>query len=255
MIFDKEYIAFEILDVLELSQGASKTYNAKRNFDALSFRYEADTIMEGGGVRLSLSDNSVCYVPSNLNYTRISKKDKLIIIHFKAFNYHSEKMELFIPENSEKAEKYGRLFTEMLKLWNKKGIAYKNECAALLCGIFAEFCKDNAVISEKSKIGESIEYINKNYKRSDFSLTKAAEKSFVSETYFRKLFKSEFNMSPKKYVIKLRCDYAKALLLTGYHSVSEIAEKCGYNDCKHFSVEFKKNVGVSPSKFKYNYIG
>ncbi len=41
-------------------------------------------------------------------------------------------------------------------------------------------------------------------------------------------------------------------ILTEY-GFEEISEKCGYNDYKHFSVEFKKITGVSPSKYTYNF--
>ena len=42
MIFEKETIAFQILDVLYLDQENIKMYNLNRNFDALSFRYRSE---------------------------------------------------------------------------------------------------------------------------------------------------------------------------------------------------------------------
>ena len=87
----------------------------------------------------------------------------------------------------------------------------------------------------------------------DFSLERAAEQSFMGEAYFRRLFKKEFGISPKQYVINRRIEYAKALIIAGYFSVGEIAEMCGYNDHKHFSSEFKRLVGVSPSGYGYNF--
>ena len=41
--------------------------------------------------------------------------------------------------------------------------------------------------------------------------------------------------------------------MAGYYSLTENSELCGYNDYKHFSVEFKKATGLSPSKYKYNF--
>ena len=82
MIFEQEYIIFEILDVLFFDQKNSRTNNSNRNFDAISFRYKADTTLNTHKQQIELSDDSICYVPSNLSYTRKSKKDKLIVIHF-----------------------------------------------------------------------------------------------------------------------------------------------------------------------------
>ncbi len=91
----------------------------------------------------------------------------------------------------------------------------------------------------------------KHYLKPDFSLNEAAAKFFVSPTYFRRLFKAEFGKSPKQYIIEWRINYAASLIITGYYSLQEVAELCGYNDYKHFSAEFKKMLGVSPSKYVY----
>lgn len=251
MIFEQEYVAFEFFDALQVENNYIRSENSGRNFDAITFRYEADTVMEYGKKKIKLRDNCICYVPSNLDYVRISERDKMIVVHFKALGYHSNNIECFIPKETEK---YRRLFEEILNCRMNRELSYKNDCAALLCKIFAELYKDNAYETDKSKISEAVRYINKNYTNCDFSLSEAAKKAFMSEVYFRKIFKSEFGMPPKKYVTEQRIDYAKALLVTDYYSIAEIAKLCGYNDSKHFSTEFKKAVGICPSKFTYNYV-
>lgn len=251
LIFEQECIVFELLEILYLEQNCIKIYNANRNFDALSFRYESDTILSTPCQEIELQDDSICYVPSNINYTRNSKKDKLIVIHFKTFNYHSNNVECFRPENPEK---YRNLFREILNCWGRKDIGYKNDSSALFSKILSELYKDNQPAGFKySKIYNSILYIQQNYLLNDFSLSVAASKSFMSETYFRKLFKREFNISPKRYVVLCRIEYAKSLIIAGYYTVREVAQMCGYNDEKHFSSEFKKHTGVSPTNYCYNY--
>ena len=66
-------------------------------------------------------------------------------------------------------------------------------------------------------------------------------------------FKKEFGISPKKYVINARIKLAESLIESGYYSLFEVAEKCGFTDHKYFSTEFRKTVGVPPSKYEYNY--
>ena len=252
MIFEQENIVFQILDIFYLEHGCAKTRNFNRNFDALSYRYETDTVIESNGKVTELIDNTICYFPSETNYTRTTKRDKLIVVHFKSFNYHSNEIEYFIPENHEK---YVRLFEKILDCWRKKAVSYKHEASAILNNIFAEFYKDNfPAHNSHSKIYPSMQYIDGNYLKKDFSLRTAAEKSLMSDTYFRKLFKKEFDVSPKKYIINLRIRHAESLIMTGYFTLQEIAEKCGYEDYKHFSAEFKKITGLSPSKYKYNFM-
>jgi len=251
VIFEQETIGFQILDVLFFDQDCTKKYNFKRNFDALSFRYEADTMIEYKGKHLEFTDNSIGFFPSNVDYTRTTKKDKMIVVHFKAFNYHSNEIESFFPSDYKK---YRSLFAKILDCWNKKNTAYKHEAASLLNLIFSELYKDNKKTYEyNSKINSSIKYIEDNCLKKDFSLQTAAEKSYISDTYFRKLFKQEFGFSPKQYVINRRIKYAASLIIAGYYTLQEISELCGYSDYKHFSVEFKKVIGVSPSKYVYKF--
>ena len=251
MIFEQEAIGFQILDVLSFDQGYTKKYSIKRNFDALSFRYEADTVIEYNGKQLQFTDNSVGFFPSNVDYTRTTNRDKMIVVHFKAYHYHANEIESFFPVDHEK---YRTLFEEILNCWNKKNPAYKHEASSWLNLIFAELYKDNKKTYEfHSKIHASIIYIEENCLKKEFSLQTAAKKSFISEPYFRKLFKKEFNLSPKQYVINRRIKHAASLIIAGYYTLREISELCGYSDYKHFSVEFKRVIGVSPSKYTYHF--
>lgn len=251
MIFEQETIAFKIFDVLYLDQKNIKTINKNRNFDALSFRFEAETVIETDTTQIDLTNNNICFFPADVNYIRHTKKDVMIVVNFKCLDYYSEEIEFFMPSDSEK---YKNLFKELLNCWNKKERAYKHKAASVLNRIFAELYIDNKSLdNHNSKIYKSVKYIKENYLKTDFSLSDAAEKSLISETYFRKLFNREFGISPKKYVIRRRIKNATSLIIAGYHTLQEIALLCGYDDYKHFSVEFKKITGVSPSKYTYNY--
>lgn len=249
MIFEQDSIVFQILNVLLLEQGCTNTNNTNRNFDALSYRLEADTVIEANNTEIELTNNCICYIPSDVNYMRTTKKEKMIIVHFKVFNYNSNEIECFHPSN---CEKYIDLFNKILRCWEEKKTSYKYEATSLLNQIFAEFYQDNRPNDRnKSKIHASVQYIKQNCLKKDFSLQDAEKKSLLSGTYFRKIFKKEFHVSPKQYVINRRMKHATSLIIAGYHTLQEVAELCGYNDYKHFSVEFKKVIGVSPSKYKY----
>ena len=53
----------------------------------------------------------------------------------------------------------------------------------------------------------------------------------------------------KGYLIRTRIEYAKSLLSLGSFSVAEVAAMSGYSDLSHFSREFSRRVGVSPSQY------
>ena len=46
MFFGNDIISFILLDVLELKQKNVNMHNNKRNFNALSFRFRADTVLK-----------------------------------------------------------------------------------------------------------------------------------------------------------------------------------------------------------------
>lgn len=72
---------------------------------------------------------------------------------------------------------------------------------------------------------------------------------YISPTYMSKLFKQETGESPINYLIKIRMEKAKELLVKEELSVKEIANSVGYQDAYHFSKLFKKYTGNSPSDY------
>lgn len=251
MFFENDNCLFKILEVIALNQKDIHIFNSGRNFNALSFRLHADTCLKTDTHSYHMKDNFVSYIPARLNYTRISKQDDLIVIHLDTINYHTDEIEFFVPKNPDV---FSDLFKQILECWNKKEVGYTYKCASILYTILAECYAQNFKPKAKNeRIQKSIDYISENYKSKDISIQAIARQSFMSEVYFRKLFKEEFGVSPKKYIIKLRIQNAIGLIATGYYTLSEVASMSGYNDYKHFSVEFKRNTGVSPSEYLYNY--
>lgn len=244
-------ISFNLLDVLELKQENVAMYNRKRNFNALSFRLKADTILKSKTGVFQLSDSYVSFVPSNLDYSRVSKIDELIVIHFEVINCNARNIEFFKAKNPEVFQK---LFSSILECWNHKEVGYKYKCSAIFNDILALCYLENYKPKPvESKIKKSVDYLLKHYNDCDLSIKVIAEQSFISEVYFRKLFKEDYGISPQKYIIHLRIQCAKELISAGYYSLKEIALMSGYTDYKYFSTEFKKQVGVSPSDYVYNY--
>ncbi len=251
MFFRQETLAFQLFDVLYLQQGYSKTRNRNRHYDALSFRIQSDTMIEDRQQTLHLQNGAITYFPSNWEYTRIAKHDDLIVVHFKCFNFSGSRIESFQPQRKQE---YEALFYALLECWKEKSPDYQYQCASIFCQILSMIYLDNRpnTISQ-TKIEPSMEYIRKNLLKKDFSLTEAAKRAYISDVYFRKLFREAHGISPKQYVIQGRIQHAASLILSGYCSLQEVADLCGYHDYKHFTTEFKRIMGVSPSQYEYNH--
>lgn len=154
MFYENEILTFNILDVLKLEQNNVNMFNSGRNFNALSFRFKADTILRTETEEHCLKDNHVCYVPARLDYSRRASTDELIVIHFDTMNYSTQSIESFMPANPSVIEK---LFGRIWECWIKKECGYKYKCSAILYEIFAECYAQNFVPRpQTSKIQNSV---------------------------------------------------------------------------------------------------
>lgn len=72
----------------------------------------------------------------------------------------------------------------------------------------------------------------------------------VSQAYFSTLFKKETGQSFISYLTALRMEKALELLAVTDQKTYQIAEAVGYADANYFSYVFKKQFGLSPSKYK-----
>ena len=72
----------------------------------------------------------------------------------------------------------------------------------------------------------------------------------LSTSHFIRLFKAETSLTPKQYVRCIRMEQAEALLNGSFLSVKEIAASVGVGDRSHFSRDFKKLHGRTPTDFR-----
>lgn len=111
----------------------------------------------------------------------------------------------------------------------------------------------NFVTYNKSyAVNRILKYLNENYENK-ISLEQIAHNMYLSPVYISKIFKEETGESPINYLIKIRLERAKEILLTeGSGSIKSIANQVGYDDVYHFSKLFKKYYGLSPLYYRKN---
>ena len=84
------------------------------------------------------------------------------------------------------------------------------------------------------------------------TLDSLAQHVFVSSYYLSHLFRREMGVTFSDYLGKIRVEHAKGLLMEGI-SVEQTSERVGYHDSNYFIRIFKKNVGVTPAKYRKNF--
>jgi two-component system response regulator YesN len=106
-----------------------------------------------------------------------------------------------------------------------------------------------SIPTEQPLIAQAVNFMLEHYQE-DLTLARVAQELKISPGYFSRLFKEEIGTPFKNYLITVRMDKAKQLLLQSTLAVSEVAFAVGYTDPNYFSEAFRKYEGVSPSEYK-----
>ncbi len=97
---------------------------------------------------------------------------------------------------------------------------------------------------EKAKLG-----INKNLELRP-SLGELARTLGCSPSYLSRTFHRIAGLSLRRYVAQLRAHIAAERLAAGASDLTELALDLGYADHSHFTNSFRKEWGLSPSRFR-----
>lgn len=98
-------------------------------------------------------------------------------------------------------------------------------------------------------IDRAKQFIAENY-REEISLGHISEASLVSPFHFSRVFKRNTKFTPHQYLLEIRLQNARKLLLDSVLNVSEVGFTSGFSNPDYFVTVFKKKHGVSPSQFR-----
>lgn len=108
---------------------------------------------------------------------------------------------------------------------------------------------EQRVRTEQDAITPAMLYISEHF-HEEVDLEKCAAISHLSVSRFSHLFTQKLGISPYKFLLSLRMDEAKELLLYSSMSVREVCESVGFSDPSYFSRMFRKYTGYSPSEYR-----
>lgn len=118
---------------------------------------------------------------------------------------------------------------------------------SMLANIHPEHIRtDEEIIQEIKK------YIDRHYD-ADLSLASMENHFYISRYQISRLFKKHFLCNYSNYILQVRMEAAKNLLISSDKKQVEIGQLVGYDDVSYFSNVFKKYYGLSPSDFKSKY--
>jgi len=100
----------------------------------------------------------------------------------------------------------------------------------------------------RSNIERVRSYLSESFAQ-NVSLDELTKIGNINKFTLIKQFKDRWGLSPHQYQIQLRIQQAKRLLKLGYLP-SDVAVTCGFYDQSHFSSQFKKVFGATPTEYR-----
>jgi AraC-like DNA-binding protein len=107
-------------------------------------------------------------------------------------------------------------------------------------------------IGDRIEIHRVIEHLHRHY-ADKVTVAELARIAAMSTAHFSRVFRSETGHPPLDYLIRLRLQKARLLLLADSASVTEIALKCGFATPSHFAACFQRDCGITPSEYRKNH--
>ena len=113
--------------------------------------------------------------------------------------------------------------------------------------------KEKPVVKKERVITGITKYMQEHLSE-DVSLHILSEEFHLNSQYISQLFRNEIGVNFLTYLTNIRMEHAKKLLLSTSLSIAEVSEQSGYGDYRVFTKVFKKSEGITPSKYRRDFL-
>ncbi|WP_437224794.1 helix-turn-helix domain-containing protein [Planctomicrobium sp. SH661] len=134
-----------------------------------------------------------------------------------------------------------------LPLFDRKGAVIG------VAGMMRDLQKFGAIYRPMAEMDGVLRFVLEHY-MDRISVAELAEQSFLSISQFDRRFKALFQMTPRSYILRVRLNAARHLLITTESSITEIALRCGFYDQSSFTKLFRRSTGQTPAAYRSHYL-
>ena len=229
----------------------------------------------------TLGKNSVFYCHGDEIYTIVSSKPlNLFALNFDLSQKSRNLILPFTPEEADIAKnkvptdkcdiidssflnsyilidnclEFKAVFSDIINEFSAQKILYRENCSCMLKNLLIEMHRKLLEVSNNSSdaVNKVLEYISSNY-TGEIKNCELASLTGYHEYYLNRLFIRHTGTSMHKYIINMRLNEAKKLLLNTDLPLAHIAGKVGFNSNTHFSNYFKRETKLTPFEFRNNF--
>ncbi|WP_438348654.1 AraC family transcriptional regulator [Paenibacillus sp. FA6] len=109
---------------------------------------------------------------------------------------------------------------------------------------------DDIISPSHKKIAHQVAYELNNTDQYNLQVGDIAKKLNMHRTHITNCFKEVYSITPKQYLMQLRAQKAKQLLIETEQTIEEIADQLMFSSPAHFTKYFIQQTGSSPSHFR-----
>ena len=99
-------------------------------------------------------------------------------------------------------------------------------------------------------LAAAVRYLEKHYAE-QIRLDDVAKEVMIAKAYLQRMFKAQFHLTIKEYLIRYRIQQSCKLLSETELSIGEVAEKVGFMDLKHYYNMFKRIFDMTPGAYRH----
>ena len=163
----------------------------------------------------------------------------------------SQQPDARLPEPDPESYDTSSQTSDYVERYQKMALWEKMELRGAMLMIMSHFIQE-----AKPRIWTSDERMNRVLKHihehitDEVAIEDLANVAYVTKTYFIRLFKQEFGISPILYINMKKVERAQLLLYTTDNSVKEVAYMLGISDHSYFIRLFRKVAGITPQDYR-----
>lgn len=121
-----------------------------------------------------------------------------------------------------------------------------------VCGVMYPIATPKEQLARFKSLAPAVRYLEDHF-REHIVLAELADYCGLSSTHIHRLFQRLLRMSPTEFLLALRLQEARRLLVTTDETLSGIALATGFFDQSHFTKRFRKVTGMTPTQFRKTY--
>ena len=197
---------------------------------------------------------NICFDPETVGSGMITPENAFALLQLTAFEeLRRDNDEGMISFSGAERDELESLLGQMLREYSERSpswqILLKSYMNVLIVKLLRKTYSGGIMESLPDIWRELSDYIDQNL-GADLTLSTLARKCFYNPSYFSRIFKERFGLSPTEYINRKRVEYAARLINEGKLTHEAIAEMAGFSSKSSFYRTFARVTGMSVSEYR-----